>query len=77
MRYDDVWRLQDEITSTVNALGYNVWELKYNLQSETFRLELNDHLDDETASSFCSQMPLATDYDGEGENGSSFTLYIQ
>lgn len=76
MRYDDVWRLQDEITSAVNALGHFVWELKYDLHSETFRLELNDHLDDDSASSFCSQMPLTTDYDGEGNNGSMFTLYI-
>lgn len=76
MRYDDVWRLQDEITSAVNALGNTVWELKYDLHSETFSLELNDHLDDDIASSFCSQMPLTTDYDGEGNNGSIFTLYI-
>lgn len=75
MRYDDVWRLQDEITSAVNALGQTVWELKYDLHSQTFRLELNGHLDDEATSSFCSQMPITTDYDGEGKNGSMFTLY--
>lgn len=75
MRYDDVLRLQDEITSAVNALGYSVWGLAFNQQLETFRLELNEHLSDDVASSFCSQMPLTTDYDGEGDYGSLFTLY--
>lgn len=76
MRYDDVWRLQDEITSAVNAVGYSVWELTFNHHSEVFCLELNEHLSDDVVSSFCSQMPITAVYEGEGDNGSMFTLYI-
>lgn len=75
MRYDDVWRLQDEITAAVNALGYTVWELSYNQQSGTFRLELNEHVQEEQVSTFCYQMPLTSDYEGEGSHGSLYTLY--
>lgn len=75
MRYGDVWRWQDAITSAVNALGHSVWELAYDQRSEAFRMELHEHLSDDAASSFCSQMPLSADYEGEGAKGSMFTLY--
>lgn len=74
-KYDDVWRLQDEITAAVNALGYTVWELSYNQQSGTFRLELNEHVEDDQTSTICYQMPLTADYEGEGSHGSLYTLY--
>lgn len=76
MRYEDSWRLQDEITASVNAIGYSVWDLHYNQEANTFRLELNEHLKDDQLSNFCFQMPLTTDYDGEGSRGSMFTLNI-
>ena len=75
MRYEDCWRLQDEITASVNALGLSVWDLRYNRKADTFRLELNEHLQDDKEYNFCYQMPLTEDYDGEGTHGSMFTLY--
>lgn len=76
MRYEDSWRLQDEITASVNAIGYSVWDLHYNQEANKFRLELNEHLKDDQLSNFCFQMSLTTDYDGEGSRGSMFTLNI-
>lgn len=75
MQYEDIWQIQDEIMSAVNSLGFSLWDLHYDNPSFSFRIELTTHLPDETLSSFCSQMPLATDYDGEGGQGSLFTLY--
>ncbi len=75
MKYEDSWRLQDEITASVNALGLSVWDLRYNRKDDTFRLELNEHLQEDKEYDFCYQMPLTTDYDGEGGHGSMFTLY--
>lgn len=76
MRYEDSWKLADEITSSVNAQNLSVWDLRYNREAETFRLELNEHLQDDQLSKFCYQMPLTTDYDGEGAHGSMFTLNL-
>lgn len=75
MNYEDIRQIQDEITAAVNSLGFSLWDLHYDRQAFSFHLELNEHLPDDTQSSFCSQMPLATDYDGEGNHGSVFTLY--
>ena len=75
MQYEDIWQIQDEITSAVNSLGFSLWDLHYDNPSFSFRIELTTHLPDETLSSFCSQTPLPTDYDGEGGQGSLFTLY--
>ena len=75
MQYEDIWQIQDEITSAVNSLGYSPWDLHYDRQDFSFHLELKEHLPDDALSSFCSQMPLTTDYDGEGGHGSVFTLY--
>ena len=75
MNYEDIWQKQDEITASVNSLGFSLWDLHYDRPSFSFHLELNEHVPDDSLSSFCSQMPLATDYDGEGSHGSVFTLY--
>jgi len=76
MQYEDIWQIQDEITSAVNSLGFSLWDMHYDRQSFSFRIELNEHLPDDDISSFCSQMPLSADYDGEGNCGSVFTLYL-
>lgn len=76
MQYEDIWQIQDEITSAVNSLGFSLWDLHYDRPSFSFHLELNEHLPDEVISSFCFQMPLPADYDGEGNDGSVFTLYL-
>lgn len=68
MNYEDIWQIQDEITAAVNSLGFSLWDLHYDRPSFSFHLELNEHVPD-------SQMPLSTDYDGEGDHGSVFTLY--
>ena len=75
MRYEDAWMWQDQITSTVNALGYTIWDLKYNREADNFHLELNEKLTDDNASMLCSQMPLSTDYKGIGFIGSCFTIF--
>lgn len=75
MNYEDIWQIQDEITAAVNSLGFSLWDLHYDRTSFSFHMELSLHFPDEALSSFCSQMPLATDYDGEGSHGSVFTLY--
>jgi hypothetical protein len=75
MNYENIWQIQDEITSAVNSLGFSLWDLHYDRQVFSFHLELNEHLPDDALSSFCSHMPLTTDYDGEGGHGSAFTLY--
>ncbi len=75
MRYEDAWMWQDQITSTVNALGYTIWDLKYDREADYFYLELNESLTDDNASDLCSQMSLFADYKGIGSNGSCFTIY--
>ena len=75
MQYEDIWQIQDEITSAVNSHCFSLLDLHYDRASFSFHLELQEHLPDDALSSFCSQMPLATDYDGEGDHGSVFTLY--
>lgn len=76
MQYEDIWQIQDEITSAVNSLGYTLWDLHYDRSSFSFRMELNIHIPDDALSSFCSQMPLPADYEGEGSQGSLFTLEL-
>ena len=75
MNYEDIWQIQDEIMAVVNSLGFTLWDLHYDRSSFSFHLELNEQLPDDALSSFCSHMPLTTDYDGEGGHGSAFTLY--
>ena len=75
MNYEDIWQIQDEITAAVNSLGFSLWDLHYERDSFSFHLELNECVPDGSLSSFSSQMPLATDYDGKGSHGSVFTLY--
>ena len=76
MNYEDIWQIQEEITAAVNSLGFSLWDLHYNRASFSFHMELNEHLPDEALSSFFSQMPLATDYDGEGNHGSLFSVNV-
>ena len=75
MNYEDIWQIQDKITAAVNSLGFSLWDLHYDHSSFSFHMELSEHLPDEILSSFCSQMPLPTDYDGAGSHGSVFMLY--
>ena len=48
--------------------------------NEVFDKILNDeltvHLDEEAASHLCCQLPLPADYDGEGDRGTKFILYL-
>nr|MBP7472793.1 hypothetical protein [Prevotella sp.] len=75
MRYENAWQVQDEITSVVNALGWSIWDLRYNRNADVFRLEIGKHLYDEEQERLVSQFPLSADYEGEGIHGSTFTLY--
>ena len=75
MNYEDIWQIQDKITAAVNSLGFSLWDSHYDRSSFSFHMELSLHFPDEALSSFSSQMPLATDYDGEGSHGSVFMLY--
>ena len=76
MQYEDIWQIQDEITAAVNSLGFSLWDLHYDYPSFSFHLELNEHLPDEVLSSFCSQMPMSADYDGDGNHGSLFSVNV-
>lgn len=75
MNYEDVWQLQDQITAAVNALGYSIWDLHFDHASFTFRLELNEKVEEERLSVLLSHLPMSADYEGEGTHGSVFTLY--
>ena len=59
MNYEDIWQIQDEITAAVNSLGFSLWDLHFDRSSFAFHMELNEHVPDDSLSSFCSQMPLA------------------
>ena len=72
--YSELWQIQDCITTAVNACGYAIWDLRPS--SGGFRLELTSHIDEENISNFCCQLPLMADYNGEGKNGSLFSLYL-
>lgn len=75
MRYEDSWPLADQITAAVDAMGLMVWNLSYDQPSGTFTLELADHLTDDQIEEISSQLPLSSDYLGEGVYGSLFRLY--
>lgn len=72
--YTELWQLQDSITTAVNASGYGVWDLRP--EESGFHLELSTHMDEADISNLCCQLPLMADYDGEGNNGSVFSLYL-
>jgi len=75
--FDNIWRLQDEIRTVVNAvLGECIWNLEYNGRRMAIELELSIHLDEETVSSLCSQFPMPCDYDGEGTRGTKFIFWL-
>jgi len=67
------WQMMDAITTVVEANGYSIWDLKQT--SDGFRLELNQKINDDDASLLCGQFPISADYDGDGNNGSIFSLY--
>ncbi len=75
MRYENAWQIQDEITATVNALGWNIWDLRYDRNSDVFRLEISSHIEEEEISRLISHFSLSADYEGEGAHGSMFTIY--
>lgn len=64
--YTELWQLQDSITTAVNACGYGIWDLCPS--NGGFRLELSTHIEEEDISNLCCQLPLMTDYEGEGRN---------
>lgn len=72
--YTELWQLQDSITTAVNACGYGIWDLCPS--NGGFRLELSTHIEEEDISNLCCQLPLMTDYEGEGRNGSMFSLQL-
>ena len=41
--YTEIWQLQDAITTSVNACGYDIWDLHVNASG--FLLELVEYLD--------------------------------
>ncbi len=45
MNYEDIWQIQDEITASVNSLGFSLWDLHYDRSSFAFHMELNEHLE--------------------------------
>lgn len=75
MKYENAWQVQDEITTAVNALGWSIWNLRYDRNADVFHLEVASHLDEEQQERLVAHMPLSTDYDSEGSHGSRFSLY--
>lgn len=74
--FNDIWRLQDEVRTEVNAcLGDCIWSLSYNPIRQCMELELERHLADEEQALLLSQLTLPADYDGEGTYGSMFVVY--
>lgn len=71
-RYREIWQTTDTVTTAVNACGYGVWDLRP--VEGGFMLELDRHIGDNDISLFCSQLPLPTDYYGEGRHGTVVML---
>lgn len=71
--YAEMWQAKDAITTVVEANGYGIYDLRQT--GYGFRLELDDHIDDEAASFLCGQFPLSADYFGEDSHGTVITLY--
>lgn len=75
--FDAIWRYQDEVRTVVNAcLGDCIWDLNYDSIRQCIELELGRHLNDEEQEMLSSQLTLPADYDGEGDNGSVFVIYL-
>ncbi len=70
-----MWQAKDSVTTTVEANGYGVWDLRPT--GLGLSLELSQHLGEEEAIRLCFQFFLPSDYWGEGEHGSVFRLYWQ
>lgn len=69
----NIWQMTDAIRTVVEANHYSVWDIRQT--SNGFRVELNEILSDDESSLLCGQFPLAADYEGEGTNGTIFSLY--
>ncbi|MGM9713125.1 MAG: hypothetical protein ACI3Y5_03275 [Prevotella sp.] len=74
-QYTEIWQTQDGITTIVNACGYGVWDL--HPVEGGFMLELDRHVGDDDISLFCSQLPLPSDYYGEGRHGTVVMLRLE
>lgn len=72
-RLFDIWQAKDSVTTTVEAYGYGVWDLR--LSGRCLCLELSQHLSEEAAIGLSFQFALTADYWGEGGHGSVFRLY--
>lgn len=72
--YTEIWQWQDSITTAVNACGHGIWDL--HPTDYGFHLELSEHLDDESANALCCQLPLNSDYEGNGSHGAVLSLYM-
>lgn len=74
--YTSLWHFQDEIRATVEASGYAIWSLRQRPFTSVLRLELSTHIGETEAEQLCSQFTLAASYEGEGDQGSLFSLYL-
>lgn len=74
--YTSLWHFQDEIRATVEACGYGIWRLRQRPFASVLKLELSSHLDQSEVEKLCGQFPLSASYEGEGEKGSLFFLYL-
>ena len=71
--YTDFWQLEDSITTIVEANGFSVWGMQK--IGNCIKMELAQHLDEEDMSMLCCQLPLTADYDGEGTQGTIFSMH--
>ena len=77
MQYENVWNQEDDITTIVNAIGKEVWDMKYDETSGLIRLELSDHLQEQEQNVFIAHLSSNADYEGEGSHGSIFNINIK
>lgn len=73
-QFNDLWVLEESVTTTVEANGYSIWSFDPG-DGEVY-IELNEHLTDEEISNLCGQFTFEASYDGEGDTGSVFTISI-
>ncbi|MCI1741725.1 MAG: hypothetical protein LKI18_05035 [Prevotella sp.] len=77
MEYEEIWTLEDAITTVVNATGKEIWDLRFNHKSGIIRLELCEHLEENEQAILIAQLTQNADYEGEGNHGSIFNIYLQ
>lgn len=73
-RFQELWLHRDKITTVVDANGYSVWDMRQS--GQTIYVELCEHLNDDQQTALCCQFPFSADYDGEGMQGTIFSLYL-